>query len=369
MKIAFLLPVVSHVRYHKRIRALKNLGVQPVVLAFEREYYKGKPVPGGYESLGSLRHSRYYKRLIPFVKVLFKVRAKAKETDAVYAFGLDMLLLGWLACRGLGKPFKAVYEVGDIREILLGNRMLSRCLRWLERFLLRRTELTVVTSKAYISGYYQGIQGLTNLHYLVIENKLDAGVSVPEPNFSTNSPGGILRIGYFGVIRCRRSLEILKETAKQSNGRVQVYIRGIPLGVGDLEKEVQSTPYIKYGGQYVVPDDLSTIYGQVDVVWACYPYQGTETGNYRWARTNRFYESCYFKRPVFAQTGTEDGRVIDALGLGACLDLSNIEAAVKRILSITRTDLNQWQQNMARLPKEIYMLTNEHERLLKMLES
>lgn len=369
MKIAFFLPVASDARSHKRITALKNLGVQPVVFAFERDYYRGKPIPGGYESLGHLEHSRYYKRLMPFLRALPKIRVQAKEATAIYAFGMDMLLLGWLACLGTGRPFKAVYEVADIREVLLGKGLLSRCLRWLERFLLRHTELIIVTSQAFISGYYREIQGLTALRYLVIENKLDAGVWAHMPTFLNNRSDGILRIGYFGVIRCRRSLEILQEAAKQGNGRIQVYIRGYPLGVGDMENELRSNPYVGYGGSYVAPDDLPTLYSQVDMIWACYPYQGTGIGNYLWARTNRFYESCYFKRPMFAQTGTEDGRVIEVLGLGISLDLSNIEEAVERILSITRTEFNQWQYNITRLFKDIYILTDEHKQLLQMFES
>lgn len=369
MKIAFLLPVASDARSHKRIKALKKLGVKPVTLAFERKYYSGNQIPGGYESLGRIEHSRYYKRLIPFFKVLSKVRAQVKEADAIYAFGLDMLLLGRFACLGLAKPLKAVYEVADIREVLLGKGLFSCCLRWLERFLLRRTDLIVVTSETFVSGYYREIQGLTTLRYLVIENKLDTDVLAQIPASSDTKSDEIIRIGYFGIIRCRRSLEILHEAAIQGKGRVQVYIRGFPLGVGDLENEFRSNPYIKYGGPYMAPDDLPTLYGQTDVVWACYPYQGNGIGNYLWARTNRFYESCCFKRPMLAQKGTEDGRLTEALGLGKCLDLSNTKEAVECILSITRTMLNQWQGSISNLSQDVYTLTDEHERLLEMLKS
>ncbi|OPX84753.1 MAG: hypothetical protein A4E53_03810 [Pelotomaculum sp. PtaB.Bin104] len=369
MKIVFLLPVISDARAHKRINALKKLGAQPVVLAFERDYYGGKPIPGGYQSLGHIEHSRYFKRLVPFLKALFAVRDQVKKADAIYAFGLDLFLLGWLACLGCNRPVKAVYEVADIREVLLGKGILSRCLRRLERFLLRRAELLVVTSEAFVQGYYRRIQKLDPLHYLVIENKLDAGFPADVPVLSDHSTDGIVRIGYFGVIRCPRSLEILREAAEQGNGRVQVYIRGFPLGVGDLANKFRSNPNIAYGGPYVAPDDLPTLYDRVDIIWACYPYQGVGIGNYRWARTNRFYEACYFKKPMFAQKGTEDCRVIEALGLGAGVDLSNIEASVERILRITRAELNQWRRNLALLPEGVYKLTNEHEQLLSMLET
>ncbi len=72
---------------------------------------------------------------------------------------------------------------------------------------------------------------------------------------------------------------------------------------------------------------------------------------------------------MLAQKGTEDGRLIEALGLGMCLNLSDIKEAVECILSITRTMLNQWQEAISQLSQDVYVLTDEHERLLEMLKS
>jgi len=367
MRFIYLLPVVSHVRYHKRIRAMLNLGIDPVVFAFERNYYEGKPVPGGYESLGSIEHTHYFKRIMPILKALFKVRLKAQGVDVIYAFGLDMLLLGWLACLGVQKPVKLVYEIGDIREIMLGTGLLSRFLRWFERFLLRRTELLIVTSEAFISCYFKEVQQLKSIRHLVIENKLDQNAGEPKNSWE-NEVEGILRIGYFGVLRCRRSWEILKKAVLKSNGRIQLYLRGITMSLVNLEKEANSLPGVEYAGPYAVPDHLPFMYGRVNMVWACYPYQEAPIGNYLWARTNRFYESCSYKVPMFAQKDTEDGRVIDGLGLGLSIDMSNVDLAVERILSITEAEINRWQQNINRLAEDLYTLTNEHEQLLMMLK-
>jgi succinoglycan biosynthesis protein ExoL len=366
MKITFLLPVLSQARYHKRIIALDKLGIQPNILAFEREYYPGKPWPGGYRSLGHLQHGHYYKRLVPFVKALLTVRSAAKESDVIYAFGLDILLLGWLASRTLDKRPKIIYEVGDIRAVLIGRSLLSRGLRWLERYLLRSVDVLVTTSEAFITGYFQGVQGLTDLCYQVIENKLDGDV-LPQPKGLTahNGWSEILRIGCFGLIRCHRSWEVLKRAVERGNGRVQVYVRGVSMGLENLEEEAQRLPYIEYGGPYVVPDDLPAMYGQVDMVWAAHHHGET---NFRWARANRFYEACYFKRPLFGQVGTLDGQIIEEWGLGACVDLLDVEGAVDRILRISEVELAQWRKNVAQLPKEVYIYTGEHERLIEAIQ-
>ncbi len=370
MRITFLLPVISQARYYKRIRALEKLGIQSKILAFEREYYPGKFRLHEYQLLGKIAHMQYYKRILPFMKALFKMRAAVKGTVVIYAFDLDMLILGWLASFGFHKRLKIVYEVGDIRNILIEKGFISQCMRFLERFFLQRTHLLVVTSKAFVSEYYQGIQGIKNLKYHVIENKVYAN-SLPQiQNYSCNMSDDILRIGYFGLIRCTRSWKVLKKLAVKGNGRIQVYVRGIP-PIGNerlhLVEEAMLTPNISYDGPYVSPDDLPIIFGNVDMVWACYPYQGKEIGNWCWARTHRFYQACFFKKPIFALEGTEDGRAVNGLRIGACLDLADIDDAVNRILDINKAECDRWQKNLAKLPEEIYTDTDEHEQLLELI--
>lgn len=367
MKITFLLPVVSHARFRKRVTALENLGVQPKILAFERDDYPGKPWPGGYTSLGKLQRRNYHKRLLPHIKAFPAVLDAAKESDVIYAFSLDSLLLGWLASRALDKRLRIVYEVGDIRKVLTEDSLLSRSLRWLERHLLRHVDLLVVTSEAYIVGYYQGILGLTDLQYQVIENKLDMD-TLPQQVSTRKKRDGILRIGYFGFIRCRRSWEILKRVAEKGHGRVRVYVRGVPKRLEDFEEEARRAPYVEYGGPYIAPDDLPAMYGQVDMEWACFPYRGNGIGNWRWARTNRFYEACFFQRPMFAQKGTEDCRAVESLGIGVCLDLKDLEGTVDRILRVNESELALWQQNLTGLPRNVYVYSDEHNRLMESIQ-
>jgi len=369
MKITYLLPVASHVRYHKRVSALQALGCEAKILAFERDYYPGKPWPDGYLSLGKIQNENYCRRPAPFAKALPIVLKEAEESDVIYAFGLDTLFLAWLASRFSSKHQKIIYEVGDIRAVLLGKSLLARSLRRLERFLLRHVHILVVTSEAFISGYFHGIQGLMTLRYQVIENKLDESAFPTSPSpIDYNKEDGGLRIGYFGLIRCCRSWQILKRVVNAGSGQAQLYLRGISMGEQDLDEEARIDPQIDYGGPYVVPDDLPSMYGQVDMVWACYPYQGDGLGNWRWARTNRFYEACRFQRPMFAQKGTEDGRLAETLGLGVSLDLGDVEGTVDRILQIKHTDIDRWRQNMAALPKEVYTLSNEHKKLIRAIQ-
>ena len=365
MNITFILPVASQPRYWKRIKLLEKLGCNNKVLAFERKYIPINKDSKDYIAVGKLEHKKYYKRILPFVRAFTTIRNNMKYSEVTYVFGIDMLLFGWITGLFINKKNKIVYEVGDIRSIFIGNSIQSIFFRWIERFLMKRIDLLVVTSKAYITCYYEKIQGLKDIRYIVIENKQNAELG-PKKNNITNSinKDNIIRIGYFGLIRCKMSWQILKRVACNSKGRIQIYIRGITMGIDNLDKEAEETPNIAYDGPYTASEDIPFIYNNVDLVWACYPYQSKNIGNWCWARTNRFYEACYFKKPMIAQSGTQDGEEVKKRDLGFCVNLSDVDGTVNRILKLTWEELLRWHKNVSKLPQKYYLYTDEHKKLL-----
>jgi len=339
-------------------------------MGFERYYFKGPPLTDWYCSLGTIEHGRYHKRLIHLFKAIFKVRSTLSRGETLYAFGLDMLMLAWLVrFFAKHKKVKLIYEVADIHSLLLGDSVRAKMLRRFERLMLKHVDLLVVTSQAYITEYYQKIQGMDKLPHMVIENKLEPADITLSPGLNPETALEQIHIGYFGVIRCNRSWEILKRAALRAQGQIKVYVRGIPLGIKDFEADARVNPYIDFDGAYVSPDDLPGMYGQVNLIWACYPYQGDQTGNWCWARTNRFYESCFYKKPMLAQLGTEDGRFVDHWHIGACIDLGDIEKAVARVVEISLTDIARWHGNIRHLARETFVYTDEHLQLIKRIQN
>jgi hypothetical protein len=175
-------------------------------------------------------------------------------------------------------------------------------------------------------------------------------------------------IGYFGVLRCKKTLKILKILAEKGQGRIKIYLRG-QVGIKTKEEydELVAVKGVVNGGPYVVPDDLFEMYNKVDMVWACYPYQGEKTGNWCWAKTVRFYEACYFNKPVFVQAGTEDCKTVKRYNIGDCLELGNMEKTVNHILSLSSDEISNWKKNMNKVPKNVYIFTDEHKQLIKTL--
>jgi succinoglycan biosynthesis protein ExoL len=370
MKILFFLTNITDSHYYKHVSALNKLGAEVEILGFKRKHYERKKYDYPYTLLGTIEHLHYFKRLMPILKSTLIVRKRLQTADVVYVFGPDMLALYWLSSLGLRTKVKTVFEVCDIQPILSSNSLLSKAIRLFERILMRKVHLLVVTSEAFITGFFETFLGLTQLRYLVIENKIDSKPPRLPGHEKTKHSLDILRIGYFGVIRCPRSMEILKTAAEKAKGRIRIYIRGVsPINIVDIEACAKENPWIEYGGQYLSPDDCPYMYGNVDIAWVSYPYEGTQVGNWMWARTNRFYEACFYGKPMIAQSGTEDGRVVEEKDLGMCLDPSDINACAEQILTIRPDDLQRWRNNIRQLPENLYIYTDEHQRLLDILNS
>ncbi len=371
MKITFLLSSITFVRFLKRIEILSQLGTTASVFAFERKgTYPGKQVDFKIQKLGSISHGSYIRRIFRLLSSIKIISGAVKQTDVIYAFGLDMLFLGHLSkLFSKNKNQKLVYEVGDIRGIFLGETVINKLFRFFERQLLKKVTLLVITSKAYYEEYFLKIQKAKNLNFHVIENKIDPNLfqSIDKMQVSDRTQD-VLTIGYFGVLRCERTWQILKMLADKAADKMKIYIRGVPgVGLENQLSEIGNIPNIIYDGPYVVPDDLQAMYEKVDIVWAAYPYQGERKGNWSWARTIRFYESCYFSKPVIVQKGTEDCKTVQEYDFGCCLDLSNVNEAVNSIMNISGDQILNWKQNVCNLPKDIYLLTNEHKELINNL--
>lgn len=368
MKIIYILQVSSHARYWRRIDKLESLGVKSVVYAFEREnFYKGTKERRQYKSLGNIQRENYKKRLFPIIKSVLIIRKEIKEIDVVYTFGLDTFIIGWLATLFKRNKPKFVYEVGDIRAVFTKKGLISKFFRNAEKFILKRTDLLVVTSEAYIHGYFKGIQRFNKLNYHVIENKPELGLDVANVNIQKKVNGKI-RIGYFGVLRCPRSLEILKELIKRHGDKFELYIRGIVAEGKDIINELRVMDNVKIEGEYKVPDDLPSMYNEIDIIWACYPYKGKEVGNWMWAKTTRFYEACYFKKPMITLEGTQDSHYVKEKGIGIVLDLSNIDSSVESLSKLTLQQIEEMVKCYSKVPIDVYTYGNEHEELIKKLK-
>ncbi len=373
LRILTVLPVLGQPRDSKRIDMLVSLGFDVSVAAFNRAYHSGRVPSRPTQIIGTISHGKYLQRIGRLITALPKLRRAMRDRDIVYASSPDMALLAMIAGMFMGKKF--ILEVGDVREIQTAEGLKGRLVRIVDRVLTNRCSLLVVTAVGFLDNYYRNWLR-SNVPAIVVENKLEASLTVARPeavrgNLPQSRPfiDRPLRIGYFGLLRCQWTWDVLKAFALKHPKDVQIVMAGYPMEPADIAEQAKSIPNVIYSGEYKSPNDLPKLYGGVDIVWACYKFIGPRDWNLKWARPNRFYESCYFGRPLISRLGSSDSKEVDRLKIGFNIQTHEISEVVTELESITAEMVEQWRSNSLELPNSLFIYTDEGEQLKSHIEN
>lgn len=242
---------------------------------------------------------------------------KISSSRVVLARNLDMLLLAYLARLLYCRSADLVYELLDIHALMTGASIPARLLRMLEGFLLRRCRYVIVSSPAFAEQY------LSRYHpdhppAVLVENKVLVADGARRPVLARpQTPPW--RIGWFGNLRCRRSLDCLIAVARRFPDKVAIDIRGkiASAEVETLPAEVAGLPNVRFLGPYT-HGDLRQIYAAVQFTWAV-DFFGAGL-NPTCLLPNRLYEGCYWGSVPIAVSGTQTGRWLQQNLAGVLLD-------------------------------------------------
>jgi succinoglycan biosynthesis protein ExoL len=363
IKILTILSLIGHPRDSKRISMLQEAGFDIEAVAFSRDYHNGRMPNCNIDIIGKIENGKYFQRFIKILNALPKIRRAMNRNNIIYVSGIDMAFMAIFASIGKKKPI--VLEVGDIREIQVLDGLMGRIVRAIDKFMLRSVDLLVVTSPSFLEVYYR--QWLkSNILSIVIENKLE--LSVIEKMACEKGIDGIsglpikerpLKIGYFGLLRDLWSYEVLENLAQNYPHNFEIVLAGLPIEPKDLINRIKKYDNIKYLGEYSSPKDLPSLYNSVDMIWACYPPIAQNDWNLKWARPNRFYESCFFEKPTFTRAGCQDAKDVERYKTGMIIDEVNIEDVVLKIANIKYEQWLIWHMNLVILPKNVYTMITE----------
>jgi succinoglycan biosynthesis protein ExoL len=364
LKVLFMLSILNDARDSKRIAMLQQAGFKVEAVAFDRGFNSGRAPSCPVEILGNILNGHYVQRIPKLVSSLGRIRRSISRNDIVYTSGIDMALTALIGGMGLDKP--VITEVGDIRKIQVSHGFTGRAVRLLDQYVGMHSNLIVATAPGFIHGYYHG---WLNVHTpaIVIENKLEASVA----SFKSRNapPQGIplidraLRIGYFGMLRCDWSWQVLEELAASAPDRIQIMAAGHVITPSDIPYRAAKFKNIEFRGEFRSPEHLAELYGDVDLIWACYPSPNGGDKDWQWAqaicRSNRFYESCFFQKPIISQACSADAIEIAAYDIGLVLSGYDTKETVEALLGIDPRDLEEWKENLSRIQHNVYTLTSE----------
>lgn len=311
--------------------------------------------------LGETRDNAYLQRITSIVRGARRAVARREilaQADVILARNLDMLATAFLARRMAGLKTPVIYECLDIHRLMVRTDPVGRALRWAEGRMLSHTSALWVSSPAFLTEYFERYQA-GRYRAELIENRM-----VPVPGLAprptapkTIEPDRPLRLGWFGNLRCPRSMALMEQLARTFPGRLEIVLRGYPaLGeIPDFEERVAACPGIRYGGRYKAPEDLGEIYGSVDLVWAG---DFMDAGfNSAWLLPNRLYEGGWFACPPIAPAAVQTGRWIATHGAGFTIAEpieESLPALIARLIP-ARDEISTASDALAGLPGDVFL--------------
>jgi succinoglycan biosynthesis protein ExoL len=331
LHVLYLVHDVSDPAVRRRITMLRAGGAQVTLAGFRRTTNPIADVEGLRPiDLGATRDGRFGQRLAAVAKAALSIGSKlggVPRPDLIIARNLEMLALARRARSAFGASVPIVYECLDIHRLVLRNDVLGKALRATERFLARDVKLLVTSSPAFIANYFEPF-GQVAAPIELVENKyFEVAAILPGASEVEESPvGPPWRIGWFGALRCRRSLELLADFSRRMEGRFEIVLRGRPAlsEFPDFHGFVEAEPWLSFRGPYRNPEDMAAIYNDVHFSWAIDFFEAGQ--NSEWLLPNRLYEGCRFGAVPISMGNTETGRFLKQQDIGVLLPQASPEA-------------------------------------------
>ncbi|MEM7522895.1 MAG: glycosyl transferase family 1 [Pseudomonadota bacterium] len=269
--------------------------------------------------LGQTRDNAYLQRVVSVGRGVRRALARKDrlaEADFILARNLDMLVVASITRRLAGIQTPLIYECLDIHRLMVREDVVGRILRRIEGRMLSDAAAIWVSSPAFIREYFE-MRHPDRIKADLVENRIALAAGLGRrPTEARPALDRPLRLGWFGNLRCARSLALMEQLAAAYPGRLQINLRGYPaLGeIPDFDARIAACGGIEYGGRYKAPDELSALYDDVDIVWAG---DFMDAGfNSSWLLPNRLYEGGWFACPPIAPENVETGQWIKNHGAG-----------------------------------------------------
>ena len=311
----------------KRANSFTASGWRVIGFMFKRiRGVEARPPSWENVELGVTVDLHYWKRVTKLLYAIVMVAMNGRRlrgSQVFYARNIDMLFVAVVSRYITRSKALLVYEALDIPRAMLGGSSVNRTMRWLERRLLEPCDLLVVSSPEYISRYFAPVQGYRG-PWRLLENKISA-TQMAGQRIQRVYPRAVPTpwvIGWFGVLRCVRSVELLCSIARRLGEKVVIHVRGqaseeyLPSRV--IHKAAALYPNFRFLGPYVSPYDLPSIYSQIHFSW-CIDYLDAGT-NSDWLLPNRIYEGGLFGAVALARENTATGNMVRQNQLGYAFD-------------------------------------------------
>ncbi len=366
MRIGYIVHNLNDPAVERRCVMLERGGAQVRLAGFCRERTLSGPIAARMPMLlGQSQDAAMVQRAISTLRTaVFNGRVKQFLADCDLVIARNLEQLG-IARTIIGtKPL--VYECLDIHHTLVGTGKAARAVQSIEAQLLPRVNLLITSSPAFVDNHFASTT--LNCPVELVENKLLVSDVKAFPPVTQPGRDGPLRIGWFGMLRCRQTLRALTDLTNRMKGSVEILIAGKPSSAvfPNFFAEIAANPLIEYAGPYRY-EDLPGLYGRCHFAWTIDWFEEGE--NSSWLLPNRIYEAVAHGSIPIALAKIEVGRWLDRRKAGllvsdpdevteALTDLSEPKLAAfqQAIRSIERRDVLADSQDCNRLTERLRAL-------------
>ena len=323
LRLVYLVHDLGDPAVARRLAMLRPFLASAVVIGFHRAATAPSQVAGWPAVvLGRTADGRLGSRVLSVLRAhatIRRLRLHILGATVVMARQLEMLALAQVARRRYAAAAVLAYECLDIHRLMAARSVVGAALRRLEAGLLRAADLLIVSSPAFLREHLQPVHGARLPPTCLIENKVLQTEVAASPIDRPRQAGPPWRIGWYGVLRCRRSLELLGGLARELPGQIIVELRGRPArsAIPDFDVLVAATPGMRFLGPYDRQHDLAEIYHNVHFAWAIDFYEAD--ANSRWLLPNRLYEGGLHGAVPIALASVETGRWLAGRNAGVLL--------------------------------------------------
>lgn len=326
-------------------------------------FFRGDQAPatvGGARAigLGRTEHARLAQRVVSVLTAIAGLHAHRRtlaDADLVIARFVETLAIAIVARRlycSRGVPI--VYECLDVHQIMASDGMVGRTMRAIETFLLRRCSGLIVSSPAFLRRHFDRLNTplprVWVVENKVLESEVEIETRLAQRTVDRDTDETAWRIGWFGNIRCSRSLNLLVDLCRNFPELVEVVIAGRVSDdqIPNFHDLVASVPNIHFRGLYDRVVDLPAIYGEVDFAWALDFMQ--EGANSDWLLPNRLYEGPLYGAVPLALRGTQTGDWLAARRAGVLLS-DPLESTLSRFVrEMTMHELTLLRASIEAIP-------------------
>lgn len=331
LRILYLVHDLSDPAVRRRLIMFEAGGAHVTLVGFrrksitEQDLAERRPV-----DLGMTRDGRFAQRIAAVARAGLTMRSRLRTVprpDLIIARNLEMLALAERAKAMFGgEAVPVVYECLDIHRLVLRDDPVGWAMRGIERRLARGIKLLLTSSPAFPRNYFIPFGQISSPVELIENKHFEAeDVAADRGGTGRRQASSGFRIGWFGALRCRRSLQLLASFTRRSNGRYEVVLRGRPAlaAIPDFHQIVESEPHLSFKGPYRNPEDMRAVYDDVHFTWAIDFYE--EGQNSEWLLPNRLYEGCNFGSVPIAMKASETGRFLGDKRIGVLLSEPTVD--------------------------------------------